>query len=133
MSTPVHSSLGVHVTNTAADPINHGDPAAEDGFTGKAVKQKTRGWGDGVANQAQIDVGEDYYLITQGVTEFALPTPALAAHAQGDPIYVADGKLTMTGAAGTCLGRITALPGVRGCPANAIRVDLSAKDSVAVA
>jgi hypothetical protein len=99
------------------------------GFVGVAVKQVNRAWDQGLSNQAVIDPGEPYYLITKGVVQ--VPNAGISANVKGDPIYItaATGALTATGPAGGKFGRITEVAGQRGVPANKVRIDLDSKDS----
>ena len=118
---------GVYVVNGAA-PINHGSPQINAGFVGVAVKQQSRSWDQGYANQAVIDPGEPYYLITKGVVQVS--NAGITANVKGDPIYIsAAGVLTATGPAGGKFGRIIETTGARGVPPNKVRIDLDSKDS----
>lgn len=118
---------GVYVVNGGA-PINHGSPQVNAGFVGVAVKQVNRAWTQGLANQAVIDPGEQYYLITKGVVQVS--NAGISANVKGDPIFIsAAGVLTATGPAGGKFGRITEVSGIRGVPPSKVRIDLDSKDS----
>lgn len=124
---------GVYVTNStpgnpAPVPINHGSPQVNAGFVGVAVKQVNRAWDQGLANQAVIDVGEQYYLITKGTVQ-PLNT-GISANVKGDPIYITPaGALTATPGTNAKFGRIIEVAGQRGVPTGKVRIDLDSKDS----
>jgi len=115
---------GVYVTN-GASALNHGSPAAVANFVGVAVKQRARGWDQGLANQAVIDPGEQFFLITKGVVQVS--NVGLTAAVKGDEVYIAAGALATSGT--VKFGRIVEIAGERGTPLNKVRIDLDAKDS----
>jgi predicted RecA/RadA family phage recombinase len=117
---------GVYVTNGAA-PINHGAPCVVDNFVGVAVKQRTRSWADGFANQAIIDPDEPFFIITKGVVQ--VPDTGLTGADKGEEVYISAAGVLTPGAGDHKFGRIVEVAGERGTPLNRVRVDLDAKDS----
>lgn len=113
---------------TAGAAVNHGAPATDEEAVGVAVKQLARGWKDGVANQAVIDSGERYFLITKGVVQ----VPFVAGFAVGDDIWIDpdDNTLTETTTDNLKFGRVVeVVASGRGVPTGYCRIDLDAKDS----
>lgn len=108
--------------------LNHGDVCEEDGFVGVAVKQKARGFADGMADQAKIDKGEAFLILTKGV----VTVDTISGLAPGDDVYiiVAENKLTETQTGNAKFGRVTEIAGERGCPTGKVRIDLDAKDTI---
>jgi hypothetical protein len=117
---------GVYVTRTGA-AVQHGAPAVESNFAGVAVKQKTRGWSDPVSNQATIDVGEAYFLVTKGVVQ--VPNTGISASVKGDPIWITTAGVLTTATGTPKFGRIVEVAGNRGVPLGKVRIDLDSKDS----
>lgn len=115
---------GVYVTN-GATAINHGQPTTVANFVGVAVKQKARGFDQPLSNQAVIDPGEQFFLITKGVVQVS--NAGLTAAVKGDEVFIAAGALAASGT--VKFGRIVEVAGERGTPLNKVRIDLDAKDS----
>jgi len=117
---------GTHEVNNTADPINHGDPVSINGHVGVAVKQKERGWDQGLANRSVIDVGEKFWIVKKGIVQ----VNNVAGLVDGDEVYIAaDGTLSET-VGGEKFGRVVEVVGDgRGVPTGKVRIDLDAKDS----
>jgi len=108
--------------------ITHGNPVAINNEVGIAVKQKERGWDQGLANRAIIDVGEKFWLVKKGIVQ----VNTVAGFAKGDAVYItaATGVLTETSAGNVKFGRVVEVVGDgRGVPTGKVRIDLDAKDS----
>ena len=118
---------GVYVTNPHGEPINHGDPVVVDNFVGVAVKQRSRGWYDGFANQAVIDEDEPFFIITKGVVQVS--NEGLEDGAKGDEVYISAPNTLEVGGGEHKFGRIVEVGGERGTPPNRVRIDLDYKDS----
>lgn len=118
---------GIHVTNESGGNLTHGQVVKVDNFVGIAVKQKAVNWDKGLADQALIPVGEDFFLITKG----EVMVPEVSGAAKGDAIYITSGNaLTKTSSSNTAFGRVYNVAGERGVPTGKMRVDLDAKDSI---
>lgn len=115
----------MHYT-TATKEVNHGAPVVEDGIAGLAVKQQTRSWKDGLANQAVIDVDEDFGIEYGGVF-YVDHTAAISGSGKGDTLYIDpdDNTLQVSTTGNVAFGKIKDLPGERGCPLGKYRVDQS--------
>jgi hypothetical protein len=127
---------GVYVT--AAATLNHGQAVnhVASGFVGVAVKQKQRAWDQGLANQAVIDAGEPYFIITKGVVQVSNADAGIAAAAMGTPIYINATNNLVTATGSPKFGRIVenggpagGAGGPRGTPPGKVRIDLDTKDS----
>lgn len=120
---------GKYVTNESGGTLTHGQPFVDKtkAFVGVAVKQKAVGFGDGMAAQAVIAEGEEFFLITKGVVQ----VPEVSGFAVGDDIWIDpdDNKLTETTTENVKFGRVVEIENERGTPANKVRIDLDAKDS----
>ena len=117
---------GVYVVN-GATVLNHGQPVAQNGFVGVAVKQQNVPWDQGLSVQAQIQANEPYYIITKGVVQ--VPNTGISANVKGDPIYIGAGNALTPTTGSPKFGRIVEVAGARGVPANKVRIDLDSKDS----
>lgn len=116
-----------YATNTKDAVLKHGGVCTEDGFVGVAVKQKARGFAAGtLANQAVIDKGEDFLILTKGL----VTVDTISGLAVGDDVWIiaAENQLTETEGSNLRFGRVTEIAGERGCPTGKVRIDLDAKD-----
>lgn len=120
---------GVYLTHDAEaeDPLTQGQPYTDEKFVGVVVKQKARSFADGLSVQAEIDPGEEFFLITKGVVQ----VDEVAGFAPGDKVYIdpKTNKLTETAEKNVKFGRVLEIENERGTPANKVRIDLDAKDS----
>lgn len=111
---------------TAHAQINHGDIAADGGYVGEAVKQKTPSAETARANRAIIASGEQYLLIVKGRVE----APLLGGATQGELLYIDTTTNVIGSASGAgkqVLGRVSDLPGIRGCATGRMRINLDQK------
>lgn len=125
---PYNAEPGHVAYVTASAAVRHGAPAADDGYVGTTVKQKTPS-ADGVrADRNLIAAGEAYILIIKGVIE--VPNTGLTSLVKGDVVFintVTNALATATGTNLVPLGKIASLPGERGTPAATLRVNLNYK------
>jgi len=113
---------------TAHADVQHGDPAADDGFVGIAVKTQTPPADAPRDERDVIESGEEYNLIIKGIVE--IPVAGFSDPDKGELAYIttADNSLSDTAGQGkVVLGKITHLPGEQGTPLDKLRVDLDLK------
>lgn len=118
---------GVYVTNDSGGVIQHGTPVAIDNYVGVALKQKAPGWDSLVADETEIENGEQFFLITKGIVQ----VDTVTGFAKGDAVYIDDSTntLTETSTDNIKFGRVHEVAGERGTPTGKVRIDLDAKDS----
>lgn len=126
-----------YVTN-GGTVLTHNNPARIGTVVGAAIKQRAVAFDAGIAAQNQIQAAEEFAILAKGVVEFSTatgePGVALAAAAQGDPVYITAAHVLTTSNAGGAIpfGRVHEVVNQdRGVPADRIRIDLDAKDTVA--
>lgn len=126
----------------ATKAVFHGAPATEHGVVGVAIKQKAKGWAEGLtSNYARIEVNEPFHIRTKGVREVAIgsgtPGVGIAAGVLGGNVYIRSTTnaliLEDANAAGDLpYGKIVELPAVagRGVATGFMRIDLDQKDTL---
>lgn len=116
----------VYVTCQGATVVS-GEIAADGGFVGQAVKQKTEDVRTVLpANLNVIQIGESYLLVTEG--EIEVPNTGISGAALGDLIYIDTSTnvlYTATGAGRALAGKVSCLAGQRACPSNKLRIHLN--------
>lgn len=118
---------GAYVTASLA--LVDAAPASDDGFVGMAVKQQAPGADTPRANLANIALGEKYYLLTTGESDFKIPDGLVVA--KGTPLHIgdADNVLYLATAAGRSkFGRVAAIGPERGLPSGWMTVNHEFKD-----
>lgn len=122
----------------------HGDPATENGWVGRAMKQVPRHWNEALTTPESIAIGERFLLRTKGIHGFSTAAgtkgAAAAGGTLGQGVYIrpTDDTLHLAGAtaAGDLpFGRVAETPSQvpgRGVPPNVIRIDLDDKDTLAL-
>jgi hypothetical protein len=113
---------------TAHRDVRNDEPAVDNGFVGKVVKQATPPADGPRADRNLVKTGEAYILRLTGVIEIAKST--ISAATKGQLVYIKTTDHTYALAAGTDfvpLGRVSSLAGERGTPLDKLRVNLNVK------
>lgn len=116
-----------YVTFTKA--CTHGDLVTENGFVGIAFKQVTPPADAARSTRNLIAVSEKGMLLIDHVIE-APATGVLSGVAKGALVYVTvtDNSLALSAGSGKLVaGKVSTLPGERGCPSNLVRINLRQK------
>jgi hypothetical protein len=108
----------------------HGEPAADEGRVGTAIKTKTPAADTPRATFRRSAVGEPYNMIVHGGI-ISVPLAGLEAAVHGDLVYITTAtnalSLNNPGAGRQVLGKVVELAGERGGPLDRLRVDLDEK------
>lgn len=122
---------GVVSYHVSTKTVNHGDPTCEDHVAGITVKTLEKSWELGIANRAQVGIGEAFSIIHKG--QVLVRSALITTPAKGDTIYITEATNALVKTAGGGIikfGRIVSLAGDnRGTPTGFVVIDLDAKDS----
>lgn len=124
----VYHRPGRAVPVVASAAVRHGNPAADNGLVGSAVKTRTPPQDRARADLDLIDAGEAYNLVIKDVID--VPLAGLEAAVKGSVVFIDpdDNALALAQAGNNvALGTVTELASERGGPANRLRVDLNEK------
>lgn len=121
---------------TADKLLEHGVPHYQAGYAGIPQKQDNPKTLDTIAQRTAIQTGVKYFLRIKGVCEVP-DTGPLAGATLGAPVYIVkttDALSLAAGGAGlnAVLGRVHSLAGQFGTPTGKLRVNMDARDSVAI-
>jgi hypothetical protein len=127
---PEHSNQEVErIFSGASVAVRSGEPAADEGRVGTAIKTKTPAADTPRADLQTIQVGEPYNMIVHG--GISIPLAGLEAAVHGDLVYITTAtnalSLNNPGAGRQVLGKVVELAGERGGPLDRLRVDLDQK------